>query len=1205
VDPTGDSSDAGATATIELDPGETVTCTFTNTERGKIVIKKVTDPAGGTGFDFTDDIANPNSFTLDDGQSETFLDVLPGTYAVTETVPSGWDLTDLVCVDPTGDSSDAGATATTSGWDLTDLVCVDPTGDSSDAGATATIELDPGETVTCTYTNTELGSITIIKDAIPADETDFRFALGAVPGPAAPFYLDDADPDDRDGIDDTKVFANLLPGQYGVSETVPPNWSLTGIDCVGSESITTTLVGAVIDLGAGENVTCTFTNAHADARIGIVGTATNEVDAAHTFTVTVEKKEGDTWSPAQGVTVTITFPGGAPGTVDASDCEVNGSDASGVCLVTINSKVAGIFDAHAKASIPVFQYVLVRETDGQGGNSKDAVKTYVDARISIVDSAVNEVGDSHTFTVTIGMDDGTGWSPAQGVTVTITFPGGAPGTVDASDCEVNGTDADGVCLVTINSDVAGIFTVHAKADILVGGLTLVRETDGQGDNSEDAVKTYVDARISIEGDGTNEVGDEHTFTVTVEEKTNGVWVPVAGAKVVASATGVGSITGGTCETGVTDANGQCTVLVNSTVPGQTTVSATSDLIVDGVDISVSTPEPGVKTWVDAWISIGESAVNEVGDLHTFTVTIKTHDGSAWSPAVGVAPTITFPGVQPGSSDLSDCAAGTGTAGTCVVTVNSNVAGVFSVHAAADIPVGGLTLTRQTDGQGDNSEEAVKTYVDAAISIGDSAINQVGDPHIFTITVTKHDGSAWAPADDGVKPVITFLGDSPDVLADTCADPGTVAGLCQITINSSVSGVFTAHAAAHIPVGGLTLFRETDGLGNNSGDAVKTYFGPNVSIIKTAGDAADGEVYEIHFSPDPVLVTFDYLVTNTGDTYLSDLTITDDRGTPADTGDDEVLTKADCPGLEGPLAPGESVDCTAEFLVDGDETNIAVVIGNPTDEYGDDLPGMDDPTDDDDAIVDMDVAPEVAIDKRLIGYDIDAEWPNYVTFTIAIENVGPSTIDILPLEDVYDKYYLSFQWADPMPEEPLDDGQVNWYDLTAEGANGFGVNLAHGEVFTLTTVFMVVNDITSTTNLAIVREAIDVYGNTAPDVEDEELIIGVPTAVELLYFRAAPAGDMILLEWETAMEVDNWGFNLYRGLTPDLGSAEWIHFEPGMGWGQFDGRQYQYLDPYAGSGQAVYYWLEDVDLSDRTHLLSGPVITTLAAQYRIFLPMVLR
>lgn len=76
------------------------------------------------------------------------------------------------------------------------------------------------------------------------------------------------------------------------------------------------------------------------------------------------------------------------------------------------------------------------------------------------------------------------------------------------------------------------------------------------------------------------------------------------------------------------------------------------------------------------------------------------------------------------------------------------------------------------------------------------------------------------------------------------------------------------------------------------------------------------------------------------------------------------------------------------------------------------------------------------------------------------------------------------------------------------------------------------------------------------------------------------------------------------MTPDLESAEWIHFEPGLGWGRFDGREYSYTDVGAAPGRPIYYWLEDVDLSDRTSLLSGPVMTMLAP-HRIFLPIVLR
>jgi uncharacterized repeat protein (TIGR01451 family) len=720
------------------------------------------------------------------------------------------------------------------------------------------------------------------------------------------------------------------------------------------------------------------------------------------------------------------------------------------------------------------------------------------------------------------------------------------------------------------------------------------DIDGQDSHSV----TLGDARISIAADATNRVDDEHTFTVTVEMYLDGVWAPAAGASVDAVATGVGGITGGTCETGTTDTNGQCTVHVNSSVPGQTAVSASTSLNVGSAVISVSTAVPAVKTWVDAQIAITGNATNQVGEEHTFTVTVKANygDPDVWVPAAGVTVSASAAGV--GGITSGTCQTDvTDADGQCTVLVNSSIPGQTTINASSDLTLDGVAVSVSTPDPG------TKIWVDARISIQADAVNQVGDPHTFTVKVEKNESDGWVAA-EGINPAITFPNGAPGTVdAADCEVTGTNAdGTCLVTINSSVSGVFAVHASADIPAGGLTLHRETDGQGGNSSDAVKTYMTPNISIIKTAGDAADGEVYNIPFSAEPLLVAYRFLVTNSGDTYLSDLTITDDNGTPDDASDDVTLTSVECAGLAGPLAPDGTVNCTADLWVAGDETNIAVATGNPTDENGADLPGMDDPTDQDDAIVDMEVAPEVAIDKRLVDMDVDAEWPNYVTFTIAIENVGPSTIDILPLEDEYDPWYLSFVSADPMPEESLDEGLVNWYDLTFAGPNGFGVNLAHGEVFTLTTVFMIMHDITSTTNLAIVRDAIDVYENTAPEVQDDETIIGVPTAVELLYFRAAPTSNGILLEWETAMELNNWGFNLYRGLTPDLASAEWIQFEPGLGWGQFDGRQYQYLDLCVDPGQTVYYWLADIDLNNATNLLSGPVMTMLTP-HRIFLPMV--
>jgi uncharacterized repeat protein (TIGR01451 family) len=95
---------------------------------GTIRIRKTSVPSGGTGFAFDSDIATaPGAFTLDDGQEEEFLDVPAGSYTVTETVPAGYDLTDVSCSD------------------------ADSVGNPFEAAAT--VNLEGGETVVCTFTN--------------------------------------------------------------------------------------------------------------------------------------------------------------------------------------------------------------------------------------------------------------------------------------------------------------------------------------------------------------------------------------------------------------------------------------------------------------------------------------------------------------------------------------------------------------------------------------------------------------------------------------------------------------------------------------------------------------------------------------------------------------------------------------------------------------------------------------------------------------------------------------------------------------------------------------------------------------------------------------------------------------------------------------------------------------------------------------------
>jgi uncharacterized repeat protein (TIGR01451 family) len=121
-----------------------VTCVFTNTKRGSIVVEKQTLPNGSPGaFTFTGDAAGS---IADDGKI-TVANLVPGTYTSTEAAAQGYDLTKIEC----SDSNSTGNVGT----------------------RTATFSLQAGETVTCVFTNaliptvTGQGSIDVQKSADP------------------------------------------------------------------------------------------------------------------------------------------------------------------------------------------------------------------------------------------------------------------------------------------------------------------------------------------------------------------------------------------------------------------------------------------------------------------------------------------------------------------------------------------------------------------------------------------------------------------------------------------------------------------------------------------------------------------------------------------------------------------------------------------------------------------------------------------------------------------------------------------------------------------------------------------------------------------------------------------------------------------------------------------------------------------------------
>jgi uncharacterized repeat protein (TIGR01451 family) len=116
---------------------------------------------------------------------------------------------------------------------------------------------------------------------------------------------------------------------------------------------------------------------------------------------------------------------------------------------------------------------------------------------------------------------------------------------------------------------------------------------------------------------------------------------------------------------------------------------------------------------------------------------------------------------------------------------------------------------------------------------------------------------------------------------------------------------------------------------------------------------------------------------------------------------------------------------------------------------------------------------------------------------------------------------------------------------------------------------------------------------------------IPTAVNLLDFHAESLPErQIRLTWATAMELDNFGFKLYRAPVDDAGRAAFIHFEPSLVKGSGAGANYSYTDVVPADG-AWWYWLADVDTSgvETLHPLGVSASTQSNGLFVLYLPLV--
>jgi hypothetical protein len=214
------------------------------------IVKDFAPDAPGVEASFTVEGMGLEDFGIAEGPANgrTFDNLNAGAYTFTEDDLAGWTIQSIFCA---GQSSPSNV--------LINL-----------GGASATVALNPGDKVTCTFTNmpdgseppSGNGSITVHKvwSGEAAAGPDAVFTTSANLGQAGnAFTLTD---DGAGG--DMSAWTGLAAETFTFTETAIEGWTLTAINCTGivpeSMDVNLTTGTLSVDLADGANADCTFTN---------------------------------------------------------------------------------------------------------------------------------------------------------------------------------------------------------------------------------------------------------------------------------------------------------------------------------------------------------------------------------------------------------------------------------------------------------------------------------------------------------------------------------------------------------------------------------------------------------------------------------------------------------------------------------------------------------------------------------------------------------------------------------------------------------------------------------------------------------------------------------------------------------------------------------------------------------------------------------
>ena len=350
-------------------------------------------------------------------------------------------------------------------------------------------------------------------------------------------------------------------------------------------------------------------------------------------------------------------------------------------------------------------------------------------------------------------------------------------------------------------------------------------------------------------------------------------------------------------------------------------------------------------------------------------------------------------------------------------------------------------------------------------------------------------------------------------------------------------------------------------------------------------------------------------------------------------DEDGVQDADEPGLAGVLVTlkdgiGNTVAFTTtdangaysfDTLVPGDYQVVFTLPGpdwsfSPQDQGGDDALDSDaDPAtgasptivlasgEDNDTIdAGLVIPSSYTITKENTTDETDLTSGDPISFTITIENTGKTWLAVLPLKDAYDIDYLTYVNAVPASDDNLDDGLINWSDLTVS----FGHDLAPGESVSIIVNFTARAATEPEPNDETINRATayDVWADPdgpdgpngaigpLPDQSDEAPVrILTPVNEPMDGFSASPSPGGVLVQWHSLNEANILGYNVLRR-TKD---SEFVQVNADFIFAHYagasQGADYSFIDPLSFPGQYIYV-LEIVRLDGGVERYGAAAVT---------------